>query len=59
MGILDKAKNLAQKGAEIVDLGKKGIEKGTELGVKGYQGAKESAKKGYEKAKKDETKDQK
>ncbi len=43
MGILDKVKNL----------GKKGIEKGTELGVKGLHEAKESAKKGYEKAKKD------
>ena len=35
MGILDKVK----------DLGKKGIEKGTELGVKGIHEAKESAKK--------------
>jgi hypothetical protein len=35
LGILDKVKGLAQRGAEKEsDLGKKGIEKGTELGVK-------------------------
>lgn len=39
MGILDKAKGLAQKGAEKgIELGKKGIEKGAELGTKGYEG---------------------